>query len=411
MALSADEGVRLENLVLNKGVNSLQDAILEGTSKLGMVDGFKDVFTDETGVNTGGSTQQYYDSTNDYYQNIHSGDPDLLIQSDAADGSSSFSDSSRSGMTVESAGAVSPTHEDTVTDAFGGSTTSLYFANTANQRLQAGAVGESAFDFGSGSWTVKFRMRADSVSTTQSLISLYGASGDKAWGIEISGINDTLRLNYSTDGSAGIQIYTNNNAVSAATWHWVVVTHDGSKTRFYIDGDYAGGGARTDTINYNNTSEKLTIGSRPNVSLNYTGYLDEIYIKKGVAEVTTEIGTGDITDPGASSDNNMVLLGAAQTALSDPTNCRIVALHSPIDSLTLNTDSILAVSRDGGTSFTNFTLTKRADYGTIDGESVEVLVTDDLDISGQLSGSSVVYRLTTANGKKQRLNGVYVQWR
>lgn len=64
---SDDELLRLENAEKNLGVNFLKDSISEGFAIHDMVDGFADVYTDETGVNTGASTDQVYDSSNDFY--------------------------------------------------------------------------------------------------------------------------------------------------------------------------------------------------------------------------------------------------------------------------------------------------------------------------------------------------------
>jgi len=53
------------------------------------------------------------------------------------------------------------------------------------------------------------------------------------------------------------------------------------------------------------------------------------------------------------------------------------------------------------------TLAKDADYDS----NIQILTTTDEDISGQSSGTSVGYKLVTANSKNQRIHGVYLQWR
>jgi len=90
-----------------------------------------------------------------------------------------------------------------------------------------------------------------------------------------------------------------------------------------------------------------------------------------------------------------------------PDNARMVIMHKPVDVVTLNTDAILSVSRDGGTTFTAFTLTKVADH--TDGR--ETLTTEDLDISGQPSGTDLIWKFETFNSKEQELHDITLQWR
>ena len=113
-----------------------------------------------------------------------------------------------------------------------------------------------------------------------------------------------------------------------------------------------------------------------------------------------EPGTGPVP---ASAE----LVGATQTANTAPTNARAVVLFDPIDSVTLNTDLILTMSMDGGSTYSSaFTLEKEADYDS----NIQILTTNDLTLSGT-SGTSIVYKFTTANSKELRIHGVYVQWR
>ena len=77
-----------------------------------------------------------------------------------------------------------------------------------------------------------------------------------------------------------------------------------------------------------------------------------------------------------------------------------------IDSPTLNTDIIASISRDGGSTFTNATLT---DSGYVTGSSGQRILTGQATISGQPSGQSMRWKLALANNQV-KIHGVALQW-
>jgi len=109
----------------------------------------------------------------------------------------------------------------------------------------------------------------------------------------------------------------------------------------------------------------------------------------------------------ASNATSGDIVSTSTTADSEPSYLRAVLLHQPLETVTLNTDFILNVSRDGGTTYTQATLTKDADFDS----NVEVLTTGDIDVSSQPSGTSIKYKITFANDKQQRVHGTWLQWR
>jgi hypothetical protein len=72
---------------------------------------------------------------------------------------------------------------------------------------------------------------------------------------------------------------------------------------------------------------------------------------------------------------------------------------------TLNTDLIFAVSRDGGTTFTNATMTDR-----FTATAIHVLESAAIDVTAQPSGTSVKWKVATANGKMVKIHGISVYW-
>ena len=95
------------------------------------------------------------------------------------------------------------------------------------------------------------------------------------------------------------------------------------------------------------------------------------------------------------------------TASSAPSTSRIVVFEERISSLTLNTDIIASISRDGGSNFTNATL---SDSGYVTGTSGQRILTGTATISGQPSGTSMRWKIALANNAA-KIHGVSLQWK
>ena len=109
----------------------------------------------------------------------------------------------------------------------------------------------------------------------------------------------------------------------------------------------------------------------------------------------------------AGSVENMTLLSDAFTAETVPTIGRIHIQVAPQEVFTLNTDLTAEISRDGGTTFSAATLVQTATLadGTIAYED------NNVNISGQPSGSQMKYRIKTLNSKELRIHGAVFQWK
>ena len=97
----------------------------------------------------------------------------------------------------------------------------------------------------------------------------------------------------------------------------------------------------------------------------------------------------------------------AFTAGSAPNLSRIVVFADDLESITINTDLVASVSRNGGSNFSTVTL---ADEGYVTGSSGQRVYAGLVDISGQPSGTSMRWKLTTANTKKIDIHGVSLAW-
>ena len=106
----------------------------------------------------------------------------------------------------------------------------------------------------------------------------------------------------------------------------------------------------------------------------------------------------------------MTLVSTSTTAEAAPTKADVVLTYTNNEgTATINTDLIASVSRDGGTTYTATTL---ASQGTTGGQTIAAA--SAVDISGQPSGTSMVWKIVTANqsagSKETRINGVSLGW-
>ena len=100
------------------------------------------------------------------------------------------------------------------------------------------------------------------------------------------------------------------------------------------------------------------------------------------------------------------IVSNAFTAGSAPSTSRIVVFQENIDSITVNTDLIASVSRDGGSNFSTVTL---VDEGYVTGASGQRILAGIVDISGQPSGTSMRWKLALANNQS-KVHGVSLSW-
>ena len=104
-------------------------------------------------------------------------------------------------------------------------------------------------------------------------------------------------------------------------------------------------------------------------------------------------GSGVILIKDPNVYNDMTLISTSTTAEAVPTKGDIVfTIDDNIGTATINTDVKAYISRDNGTTYTQFTLT---DEGATGGHNI--LTSHDLDISAQPSGTSMRYKIETLN--------------
>ena len=120
-----------------------------------------------------------------------------------------------------------------------------------------------------------------------------------------------------------------------------------------------------------------------------------------------EDGFVSIIGTAAPVTTSTTIVSNAFTASSEPSTSRIVVFQEDIGSITLNTDIIASISRDGGSNFTTATL---ADSGYVVGSSGQRILTGTATISGQPSGTNMRWKLALANNQS-KIHGVSLQWK
>lgn len=377
----------------NIALNALRSQINAGWAYLNMVDGIADEYEDETGIDAGNTTA-IYDSDSKEYRT--SSNASLLIQSDTTDGSVIFTDSATGEYPITANGNV---EHSTTQKKFG--TTSISFDGTGDYLSLAESDFTDAFAFGSGDFTVDFWAYANSSQVDKGLISLWGPN-DKGWEVRWgNSTSDRLTFLYSTNGTDET-IEQNTTAISTGAWHHIAVVRDGNTLRTFIDGANEETFDLTGITIFDNARD-MSIGTVNDIagSLDFDGYMDEIRIVKGTAEWTTSF-----TPPTSAyaTAQNVTVQSITFTAESEPDTARVVLLHENTDSVTLNTDVIASISRDGGTTFDPVTLVDRGQFST----TVDILSCTDTTLTS--TGTSMVLKIETFNTKAQSFHGHYLQW-
>ena len=113
-----------------------------------------------------------------------------------------------------------------------------------------------------------------------------------------------------------------------------------------------------------------------------------------------------------SAGGNLTLQSTDTTTITEPDYADMVMLmENASGTATLNTDIKGWISRDSGANFTQGTLVDEGTWGT----NKKILAFHDLDISGQPSGTSTCYKITThnqsASSKETKIHATSIGWK
>jgi hypothetical protein len=379
---------QIANIEYNIGVNSLRDAVNGGYAYFNMVGGVGDVYTDETGIDTGAAVNQTYDAAGDFYSPLTNSTANLLLHCDGVDGSTSFIDATGNNtMTANGDAQI-----DTAQSQFGGA--SALFDGTGDFISTPSATG---IELGAGDYTIDLWVRPTNVATRQAIVDKWDGSAGFLLDVIAGG-----GVRFLVNGGASSSFAdTATGLLANNTWAHVAVTNSSGTVRIFINGTQR---ASFSGVSVGGDTQALQIGG--GFSADFSGHIDEVRIVKGTADWTANFTAPTSAYSTGSVDMTLPSIDFT-TNLSSVDYVRPVVLWEPVDASTLNTDFFLEVSRDSGTTWTAATLETDAVFTG----SVVILVADEVDITGQPAGTTGTYRIRTANGKNIRVHGVYLQWR
>ena len=175
----------------------------------------------------------------------------------------------------------------------------------------------------------------------------------------------------------------------------------------FASGGGGGGGGRTIVAYAGTLSNSGSISAAGTASGNITDGSTSGPGGTGGAGVSSTL---QVVAP-STSYNNLTLQSTDTTASAQPDNADLIILiENAAGTATINTDIKGYVSRDSGSNFTEGTLVDEGSWGT----NKKILAFHDLDISGQPSGTSMCYKITThnqADAKETRVYATSVGWK
>ena len=336
-------------------LNAFRIAVNGSLSVQEMVDGVVDEFEDEAGVDTTTSTDETYDSLGDYYHNPGTPAP-----------------------------TWDPANKDSSITLSNGNLTCTYSGYDCGAFATAGAS--------SG----KYYWEVSCTATGGPGIGIANSSSPTSQSnLGQNGNNWAVLLADGRKSHTGWTAYT--SAWGAGDVMMITLDMDNGKIWWGKNGTWAASGDPAAGTNaafsgITGTIYPFTLSEPPKVTTANFGASAFTYTPP-----TGFSGWG--SDPA-----NMVLVSEIAVAETAPDEAFIVVWQEDVDSVTLNTDLIAAVSRDDGTTWTNVTLVEEANLST------GRILAGSADISAQPSDTDILWRLTVANSKEMKVHGVGISW-
>lgn len=388
-----------DNIALNAFRLENQDAItLEG-----MVKGSVDNYENEDKVDNTASLNELYNATEDVYQ-TQDEEVKLLLHLNGTESQVTTVDSSASGHLVQVFGNAKLT---TLDKKFGSASLLL---DGAGDYLKI--PDSTDFDIAASAtenWTVDLWVRHDVLTLEEWYFCQFEDNNNRIGLFKLT--NNRLAFQV-TQGAALVEVLTPIGTMTTTGWHHIAMCKVGSDYGIYLDGTQVG---YTNSTNTRTFAADLFIGQKGNNSRYMSGKMDEFRIQKrnnfsaapnvGLTD-TIVVPTSEASGGGTGGGSiNMTLISESATALSAPSNARLVIFAEELDTIALNTDLKAYVSRDGGTTYTQITLAVRGTY-----ESGKKILAGSVDISSQPSDTAMVSKIVTDNFKAIKLHGSGLFW-
>jgi hypothetical protein len=143
-------------------------------------------------------------------------------------------------------------------------------------------LGTSTAGLGSGNFTIEFWINAPSLNDKFILGLRGGMSGSPH--VTTGGFGGTTVGALRWASNAG-EILSGTTVITDNTWHHCAIVRNGSTITLYVDGVSRGSG--TDTTSFEGNGGQIYIGYNNLGGNDFTGYIDDLRITKGVARYTT----------------------------------------------------------------------------------------------------------------------------
>lgn len=224
----------------------------------------------------------------------------LMLHCDGADGSTTITDSSYSAHTVT---AVNDAQIDTAQSVFGGA--SLLLDGTDYITVPD----SDDWSWGSGDWTIDFRVRFNSESAYDTFFSQWPGAGNYGILLAQDATTNTVYLFASSNGTA----YTTCSAPwnpTTGTWYHFAVVRTGDVVKFFVNGAQIGTN-QTLTGSLFNSTATLNIGRIEVGNQHYfDGWIDEFRVSKGIARWTSNFTppTSAYSEVSATSRRSVIVI-------------------------------------------------------------------------------------------------------
>jgi hypothetical protein len=224
------------------------------------------------------------------------------------------------------------------------------------------------------------------------------------------------RLRFVLDLASGTYTLSNSSvSISNNVWYHMAVIKVGNDMGLYLDGTQIAYVSVAGATNTNLGSMAFFNRNDGSATENVAGWMDDMAIfTSNKFSAAPNVGLSNtITVPtapvGIAVAGNLTLESESVTASAVPATARIICEIDDADEvLTLNTDIKGWVSRDGGTTFTQATLTN---YKTVSsGTYRRKLLSGSVSVAGQPSGTAMRYRITGHNSKTLVVKSGGMRW-
>ena len=391
-------------------INAFRIAINGSLTQFNMIDGVVDEYQDESGVDTGSSTNEIYDAGDNFYTNASSSETAHY----------KLNDNAANTTVVDSIGSFDGTASTNTSNltATGKINEGFTLVSASSEYVALGT--STSLKPGTGDWSMAAWIKLPTGSANATVLA------DRDTGS--LGTKEGFYFKANPGGASGkmecvleasnneYKAYQTSVTVSDDTWHHFALSWDNSTDtmKIYVDGseDTTPTKVNDDVLTGDDISNasNTNIGRRPNNQQYYDGELDDIrvYVGKVLSsgEVSTIYNSGTGTEASLSAaPADMTLISNNTEAETTPTNARIVILHEDVDAVTINTDIKAFASRDDGTTYTQITLADKGDF-----DANKKIFEGEVDISGQPSDKTMRYKITTHNTKELKEHGTSLAW-